>query len=653
MDQFLSVCLCLLLARGLCDEERVEVFRDDFETLDFEKWDMKSWQKVRVNNGVLSLRSVLNCDNGSLYRNDIGYIRTRNFTFKYGELLIRFKYPSMSAEEASGGSLLRLSSDVRPWEVYIGAVAKYPRDIGGVVNYITASGKDGHYYQSYHYLGGIFSKRDLTFDFHLYRLVWTKERVELFLDDSRIINLTVPEPKDWPAMRFDMFTTSDIEESVCQNQSIKRSYELLIDYIIVRQYSSRPSSGHSNGRIEVILGVILPVAVVASVTVSCFLLWRARQRRTERAESKLNLTASLSVSEVPSEYTMTVFDLSAEAANLHADARVRAMEISLLNLHITNMVLGRGLTSVIRKGLLRGRYHQSALTEVAVKSVRDDRDLMERRQLMQELRVLTTLDSHPNIVKLVGVVLKGELLVVTEYAKFGCLKYLLKVLGAERFYNHVSPDGDILAYDEDEAERIKFTKEQLSCPVDTMQYAGLVLSTQTLLVYAGQISRGMEYLSASSIVHRDLAARNILICDGNVAKISDFGLARQGSEYVIQASKEALPVRWMPPESIQNAVYSEKSDVWSFGVVLWEMFSLGALPYAGFRISPGNNISDFLTALQTGSRLDKPSACPIIIYDLMCECWKLSPDDRTDFLRLTKNLQNIIDAVCIAHIPSE
>ncbi|XP_055329926.1 myoblast growth factor receptor egl-15-like [Paramacrobiotus metropolitanus] len=477
-----------------------------------------------------------------------------------------------------------------------------------------------------------------------------KERMELHMDGQLILNLTVPGQDTWPARGISMSTIMlpgtlyPTDTDACRNPSFERWKEFLIDYVIVRQYTN---PGHTDKVIQISLGVALPLAAGASGILWLILLRLARQRRLKRTMSKCTLTTC--TQSIP---TVSAFEHAAEAADVLTNESVQAMEIPLANLQTTEIVLGRGATSVVRKGVVHELAGRSGPFAVAVKSVRNRSDAMENGQLVQELKIMTKVKWHPNIVRLVGVVLGGEalgfreLLLVFEYAKFGCLRYLLKSLGVECFYSHVSFDGVILPYDEDEAEKVRLLRKQTAPPTTSDEFDGQILSTRMLLQFAGQISQGMQYLSAFSIVHRDLAVRNILICDGYVAKISDFGMARQGTDCPDQDQKEALPVRWMPPEAITESLYSE-SDVWSFGVLLWEMFSLGALPYAGINVLPGHNISDFLASLQSGMRLHKPTLCPSAIYDLMCECWELSPEDRTDFTRLTHTLQTILDVACV------
>lgn len=157
-----------------------------------------------------------------------------------------------------------------------------------------------------------------------------------------------------------------------------------------------------------------------------------------------------------------------------------------------------------------------------------------------------------------------------------------------------------------------------------------ILDHKELQNFAFQIAKGMAHLEKIPLTHRDLAARNILISECKVLKISDFGMARRGP-YINHKTKK-LPLRWTALESILTQVYDSRSDVWSFGVVLWEIGTLSAFPYEKI---PDSFIQQYL---QLGKRLERPEICTDELYDLMKKCWEPNPSDRPTFAELVQLL---------------
>ena len=146
----------------------------------------------------------------------------------------------------------------------------------------------------------------------------------------------------------------------------------------------------------------------------------------------------------------------------------------------------------------------------------------------------------------------------------------------------------------------------------------------------------MEYLASKRCVHRDLAARNVLVCEDNVLKIADFGLARniQG-DYYRKTTDGRLPIKWMALESLSGQMYTSQSDVWSYGVVLWELMTLGRSPYHGI------NAYDLQRLLEGGYRMSKPYNCSPEIYSLMRQCWQADPNQRPTFSQLAVELDRL------------
>ncbi|KAG0713175.1 Tyrosine-protein kinase STK [Chionoecetes opilio] len=162
------------------------------------------------------------------------------------------------------------------------------------------------------------------------------------------------------------------------------------------------------------------------------------------------------------------------------------------------------------------------------------------------------------------------------------------------------------------------------------------LNLQLQLYVASQAAAGMEYLEGQELIHRDLAARNILVGQCYTCKVADFGLSKHFEEalYTEKTSRGKLPIKWTAPEALLHQKYSSKSDVWSFGVMMMEIMTHGAVPYPGF------NHQDLFDALVSGYRMPQPATCPPSVYELLLACWNKHPDNRPTFYFLHDYLQN-------------
>ncbi|XP_066477204.1 fibroblast growth factor receptor 3 isoform X2 [Tiliqua scincoides] len=248
---------------------------------------------------------------------------------------------------------------------------------------------------------------------------------------------------------------------------------------------------------------------------------------------------------------------------------------------------------------------------VAVKMLKDDATDKDLSDLVSEMEMMKMIGKHKNIINLLGACTQdGPLYVLVEYASKGNLREYLR---ARR------PPGMDYSFD-----TCKLPEEQLT-------FKDLVSS-------AYQVARGMEYLASQKCIHRDLAARNVLVTEDNVMKIADFGLARDvhNIDYYKKTTNGRLPVKWMAPEALFDRVYTHQSDVWSFGVLLWEIFTLGGSPY------PGIPVEELFKLLKEGHRMDKPANCTHDLYMIMRECWHAVPSQRPTFKQLVEDLDRVL-----------
>jgi focal adhesion kinase 1 len=203
--------------------------------------------------------------------------------------------------------------------------------------------------------------------------------------------------------------------------------------------------------------------------------------------------------------------------------------------------------------------------------------------------------DHQHIIKLIGVCSQSPVWIVMELAKLGEL----------RAYLQKNKDN---------------------------------LDLATLLLYAFQLSTALSYLESKKFVHRDIAARNVLVSSHNCVKLADFGLSRSMSDdqSYYKASKGKLPIKWMSPESINFRRFTIASDVWMFGVCMWEILMLGVKPFQGVK----NN--EVLTKIDNGERLALPANCPPRLYSLMSQCWSYEPSKRPSFKEIKEILNEIL-----------
>ncbi|XP_061194656.1 fibroblast growth factor receptor 4-like isoform X3 [Saccostrea echinata] len=280
---------------------------------------------------------------------------------------------------------------------------------------------------------------------------------------------------------------------------------------------------------------------------------------------------------------------------------------------VMGKTLGEGAFGVVIKGDAHCINGKNGVTTVAVKMLKEDATDRELTDLIQEMEVMKLIGSHKNIINLLGCCTQnGPLYVIVEYAPNGNLRDFLR--------SRRPPNS---GYEK---------------PVGEDNTAKETLSEKDLISFSYQIARGMDYLSSRQCIHRDLAARNVLVAEDYVLKIADFGLTRNVTniDYYRKTGDGRLPVKWMAPEALFDRKYTSKSDVWSYGVLLWEIFTLGGNPY------PSVPVERLFELLRSGHRMERPPYASKEIYNLMGNCWADMPARRPTFLSLVKDLDKML-----------
>ncbi|CAI5799218.1 insulin receptor [Podarcis lilfordi] len=288
--------------------------------------------------------------------------------------------------------------------------------------------------------------------------------------------------------------------------------------------------------------------------------------------------------------------LSANDVYIPDEWEVPREKISLLQ------ELGQGSFGMVYEGIAKDIVKGEAEMRVAVKTVNESASLRERIEFLNEASVMKGFSCH-HVVRLLGVVSKGQpTLVVMELMAHGDLKSYLRSLRPDAENNPGRPPPTL----------------------------------QEMIQMAAEIADGMAYLNAKKFVHRDLAARNCMVAEDFTVKIGDFGMTRDiyETDYYRKGGKGLLPVRWMAPESLKDGVFTACSDVWSFGVVLWEISSLAEQPYQGL------SNEQVLKFVMDGGCLEQPENCTERLHDLMQLCWQYNPKMRPTFTEVIEMLKD-------------
>lgn len=342
-----------------------------------------------------------------------------------------------------------------------------------------------------------------------------------------------------------------------------------------------PTKDHEKKLINIVIVVVVVVVIVAAAVIFGF-VWYQKKRKPP-------LDSLLYASINPDYFHIT--------AKIYVPDE---WEVDFEKIHMGEPI-GEGAFGKVYKGTVRGlKDDQPDVVEpCAVKSLSDSATPRDKMEFLNEASVMKGLHCE-HVVRLLGVMSKGSKnpLVLMELMINGDLKSYLR--------KH-RPDDD----------------SRVEPP-----------SLDQIKQWAGEIADGMAYLADHKFVHRDLAARNCMVSEDKTVKVGDFGMTRDvyETDYYRKGNKGILPVRWMAPESLKDGTFTSQSDVFSFGVVLWEMATLAEQPYQGL------SNDDVLNYVKAGNVMQMPQNCPQVLYKMMTECWRFKPKERPKFTDLIEHL---------------
>uniref|UniRef100_A0A3B5BBF9 receptor protein-tyrosine kinase n=1 Tax=Stegastes partitus TaxID=144197 RepID=A0A3B5BBF9_9TELE len=372
------------------------------------------------------------------------------------------------------------------------------------------------------------------------------------------------------------------------------------------------SPAYSMSVIVIVLTSLATAVFLAIVILAC-----RRRRKQWRNRKRVMETPTLSA--LPSELLLDRLHPNPmyQRVPLLLNSKLLALEYPRNNIQYVRDI-GEGAFGRVFQARAPGLLPMESFTMVAVKMLKEEASADMQNDFQREAALMAEFD-HPNIVRLLGVCAVGKpMCLMFEYMAHGDLN---------EFLRRRSPTQSVRTLSRASLSGRSFSSDGEAGP----------LSCSEQLSISKQIAAGMAYLSERKFVHRDLATRNCLVGEEMVVKIADFGLSRNiySADYYKANENDAIPIRWMPPESIFYNRYTTESDVWAYGVVLWEIFSHGMQPYYGM------GHEEVIYYVRDGHILSSPENCPLELYNLMRLCWSTHPSDRPSFSSIHRILERM------------
>ncbi|XP_044190115.1 muscle, skeletal receptor tyrosine-protein kinase isoform X2 [Thunnus albacares] len=378
-----------------------------------------------------------------------------------------------------------------------------------------------------------------------------------------------------------------------------------------------PTSTASSPAYSMSVIVIVLTALAAAVFLGITILACRRRRKQWRNRKREMETPKLTA--LPSELLLDRLHPNPmyQRVPLLLNSKLLALEYPRNNIQYVRDI-GEGAFGRVFQARAPGLLPMESFTMVAVKMLKEEASADMQNDFQREAALMAQFD-HPNIVRLLGVCAVGKpMCLMFEYMAHGDLN---------EFLRRRSPNQSVRTL-----SRASLSGRSFSSELE----AGLLSCVEQLSI-SKQIAAGMAYLSERKFVHRDLATRNCLVGEEMEVKIADFGLSRNiySADYYKANENDAIPIRWMPPESIFYNRYTTESDVWAYGVVLWEIFSHGMQPYYGM------GHEEVIYYVRDGHILSCPENCPLELYNLMRLCWSTHPSDRPSFSSIHRILERM------------
>nr|XP_019605077.1 PREDICTED: muscle, skeletal receptor tyrosine-protein kinase isoform X3 [Rhinolophus sinicus] len=433
--------------------------------------------------------------------------------------------------------------------------------------------------------------------------------------------LSIPDCSTLPSMHWDPLACTRLPYLDYKKENLTTfppmpSSKPSVDIPNLPSSSSSSFSVSPTYSMTVIVSIMSSFAVFALLTITTLYCCRRRKqwKNNKRASAAVTLTT------LPSELLLD---------RLHPNPMYQRMPL-LLNPKLLSLEyprnnieyvrdIGEGAFGRVFQARAPGLLPYEPFTMVAVKMLKEEASADMQADFQREAALMAEFDN-PNIVKLLGVCAVGKpMCLLFEYMAYGDLNEFLRSMSPHTMCSLSHSDLSMRA--------------QVSSPGPPP------LSCAEQLCIARQVAAGMAYLSERKFVHRDLATRNCLVGENMVVKIADFGLSRNiySADYYKANENDAIPIRWMPPESIFYNRYTTESDVWAYGVVLWEIFSYGLQPYYGMAHE------EVIYYVRDGNILSCPENCPLELYNLMRLCWSKLPADRPSFASIHRILERMCE----------